>query len=311
MTCLCVCQVFDIVEPVLVTEFIKPTTMATQLRDGQRFRHHPFALYALDVKFQPAFRPGGRFNEKKHYFSGKHKLYGFKVECAVALPGVAVHVSRHYTGAVSDLSIALENKDTHKAMLKKTEDEQNDIDYAEGAPAYPSSWAILADKGYQGLQSALRTIHPKKKPRGGELTVEDFERNSRVSSDRVIVENYFGRVCSLWRTMSSTFSWNESRYDQLVRLCFSLTNFHVSFYPLRASDTSSYEKQMARYVSMALQDAKKRARAAVTARARKVARTSNFSSFGRTPGSSVSSGSSAFSPGFTAESQSEAFSQAF
>ena len=60
-------------------------------------------------------------------------------------------------------------------------------------------WAVLVDKGYQGSQSFIRAIHPKKKPIRGNLTVEDTQRNIRVSSDRVLVETYFGRVTALWK----------------------------------------------------------------------------------------------------------------
>jgi hypothetical protein len=283
--------------------------MEHQLEEEQRFRNFPYALYALDVKFQPAFRPGGRFNEKKHYFSGKHKLYGYKVECAVALPGIAVHVSKHYTGAVSDLSIALDNKSKHASMLAKAQDE--DRDFGEGSDVFPSSWAVLVDKGYQGLQTTMRAIYPTKKPRGGELSVEAIERNTKVSSDRVIVENYFGRVCGLWRTMSSTFSWSESRYDQLVNICFALTNFHASLYPLRAGDSNKYKQQLARYVSMAQQDAKKRSRAAVLAKARKAARSADMSPYSQQSIGRTSSNSAHFSPSSCVDSQIDAYSQDF
>jgi hypothetical protein len=103
-----------------------------------------------DVKFQPALLPQGCFAESKHYFSEKHKLYGFKVEVSVAYPRFAIMFSQY--------------------------------------------WAVLVDKGYQGAASLTRAVHPKKKPRNGRLTAVDLRRNERVSSDRVLVENYFGRM---------------------------------------------------------------------------------------------------------------------
>ncbi|KAJ0405908.1 hypothetical protein ATCC90586_005853 [Pythium insidiosum] len=84
-------------------------------------------------------------------------------------------------------------------MLEKTDAEMMREDNGEGSENYATSWAVLTDKGYQGAASFVRAIHPKKKPVGGSLTAEELQRNARVSSDRVLVENYFGRVCSLWK----------------------------------------------------------------------------------------------------------------
>ena len=41
------------------------------------------ARYATDVTFQQSFRASGSVQEGKRGFSGKHKLYGFKVEMSV------------------------------------------------------------------------------------------------------------------------------------------------------------------------------------------------------------------------------------
>jgi len=57
---------------------------------------------------------------------------------------------------------------------------------------YPHIWAILADKGYQGSAEFLRTIIPKRKPANGLLTRGGEEKNRKISSDRVLVENYLG-----------------------------------------------------------------------------------------------------------------------
>jgi hypothetical protein len=96
---------------------------------------------------------------------------------------------------------------------------------------------MLVDKGYQGAFRVLRVLQPNKQPRGGFLSAEDITRNRAVSSDRVIVENYFGRVCRLWNAMYLTYHWTETSYDQVSRLCFALTNFHVSLMPVRAQDS--------------------------------------------------------------------------
>lgn len=246
-------KVYTITEPVLFAKYVKEVTMHEQVEKQKQFRNYPYALYATDVKFQPAYRPSGRFSEQKRYFSGKHKQYGFKLECSVAYPGRAIDLSDHQPGSVSDLTMFLDRQDIHRAMLQKTAGDAAIPDRGERSEQFDDSWAVLVDKGYQGAQDTIRTIQPKRQPRGGVLDHTDLDRNRRVSSDRVLVENYFGRVCSLWNVMYVTFKWNESSFDMLSRISFALTNAHVSWMPLRGDDGVYYQSVLARYFSMAEQ----------------------------------------------------------
>ena len=244
---------FGIVEPILTERFVHTARMT-----GRRFENYPSALYATDVKFQQANRPTGTFSDAKAYFSAKHGLYGFKFECSVSAAGRAVFITRHYPGSKADVSIFEDHAATHTSMLLKTEAEGQVQDHCEGAVRYPALWAVLVDKGYQGIQNSVRSIQPKKQPRNGSLSADDIERNHRVSSDRVIVENYFGRLCMLWKIMYKKFTLSEERYDQILRLCVALTNFHVSLNPLRAEDSDYYGRTLARYASQAQLDRERR-----------------------------------------------------
>ncbi|ETV78949.1 hypothetical protein H257_07736 [Aphanomyces astaci] len=58
-------RVLDIVEPVLYQHYVKPSSMTDQVRKGHVFSNFPSALYCTDVKFQPSYRPTGRFDECK------------------------------------------------------------------------------------------------------------------------------------------------------------------------------------------------------------------------------------------------------
>lgn len=64
-------------------------------------------------------------------------------------------------------------------------------------------WALLVDKGYQGLLEYLQAIHPKKKPPRTNLSFDDNRRNEKVFKDRVVVENFFGRMATLRILISS------------------------------------------------------------------------------------------------------------
>ncbi|KAH9106588.1 hypothetical protein AeMF1_017852 [Aphanomyces euteiches] len=186
----------------------------------------------------------------KRYFSGKHKMYGYKIEASVSPAGAYVMMSTHRPDSVSDMSIFLERVAMHRQAVKKSKEEEKAVDLGEGSTNFPRSWAILMDKGYEGVDDAIRSIRPKKKPIASNLDRMDLERNLRVSSDRVNVENAFGRTCSLWMASYVTFKWSESKYDRIQRLCFALTNFHTSLHPLRRDDSEFYKSVLARYCSM-------------------------------------------------------------
>ncbi|KAJ0391566.1 hypothetical protein ATCC90586_010699 [Pythium insidiosum] len=108
-----------------------------------KFDNFPSALYATDVKFQQSNRAGGTFLDIKKYFSGKHHLYGLKVECSVGPDGRCVNVTKHYAGSVTDATIFMENIDAHRRMLAKTEEDRSltNCDFQEGATRFPDQWA--------------------------------------------------------------------------------------------------------------------------------------------------------------------------
>ncbi|ETV66071.1 hypothetical protein H257_17342 [Aphanomyces astaci] len=80
-------RVLSVIELIFYRRFITSVTMAELTQSGQRFTHFPYALYAVD----------------KHYFSGKHHLYGYKVEAAMSPDGRCVAMST----AILDLCTTL------------------------------------------------------------------------------------------------------------------------------------------------------------------------------------------------------------
>ncbi len=193
-----------------VTSVFKQSRMSALFEQDTIFESFPFALKAIDVTFQEANRPSGNMQEGKVYFSGKHKLYGFKVEFAVRPNCLASAFSRHYLGSVSDINIMYRTTAKHQErLLKKGEDEEFEEDYLL-KEKYPEHWALLADKGNQGSDEFLRCVTTHKKPKRGVLTREEIEFNKKHSSDRILVENYFGRMGQLWSLLSSKYVWSES-----------------------------------------------------------------------------------------------------
>lgn len=73
-------KMFTLVEPYLFQFYVNTSTMTEYRRTNTQFRHYKYALYATDVKFQPANRPTGRFLEQKHYFSGIFLLHEYNTD---------------------------------------------------------------------------------------------------------------------------------------------------------------------------------------------------------------------------------------
>ena len=211
------------------------------LKDAyETFNNFPEALYSVDVTFQQSFPPSGAIQEGKLYFSGKHKLYGIKMEVSVLPNGQAISCSDHYPSSVSDFEIIQRRIGIHKLLLAKNSAESNTLDVGMHADRYPQEWAVLADKGYQGLQDIVRAIIPIKRPPRGVLSMSDEAFNRRVSSDRILVENYFGRLSNLWSLFAVKWRWSLTMYDDFFQVAVALTNFHIKTHPLRSQDSDKY-----------------------------------------------------------------------
>ncbi|KAE9100205.1 hypothetical protein PF010_g14900 [Phytophthora fragariae] len=303
----CLCQIFELDEEGRST--IRHLTLT-----GKTFANVPCARYATDVTFQQADRPVGGYNDAKMYYSGKHHLYGLKVEVSVIPTGVAINCTDWEAGSMADISIFRANKHFHTPAMQKRpgEDTINCTDWEAGSMAdislfrankhfhtsamqkrpgqdtinvqgpqadrYQHDWAVLVDKGYQGLQDEFRTIQPKKgAARGPPLTADERSESDRISHDRVQVENYFGRLKKLWGVCSHKWTWDRQTYNMFFRMCVALTNFRVRCCPLRREDGEHYLRYEARLIKLGLdiEEAKrlKRQQARDSRRARFVLRT--------------------------------------
>lgn len=265
-------NVIDVLYETVVDRWEKKYSMAKLAETDRMFPNYKCARYATDVTFQQSYRPSGSHQESKAYFSNKHKLYGFKTEMSVLPNGLAINCSSHHNGSKSDISIFRSNQSFHTDALRKQHDEGSMQDFGPLSDEHSSSWAVLMDKGYQGSADFCRAIIPKKKPINGVLAIEDMRTNSKISSDRVIVENYFGRMCSLWMVMGSKYRWNEHKYDSFLRVCTALTNIHIKWHPLRDEDGVLYNRYKNRLYAIGDEIVTKRKRSQASYRARRRAR---------------------------------------
>ncbi|ETW04038.1 hypothetical protein H310_04424 [Aphanomyces invadans] len=237
-----------IIDPMLYETYVVKAankfTMKKLVTSGHIFKHYKTARYATDVTFQQSYRPSGKHEEVKPYYSKKHGLYGYKVETSVLPNGLSIGCTEHFRGATHDVQIFRQNADFHLRELQKQPVDSNVPDRGPLADKFPDQWCVLADKAYQGLQEHFRVIHPKKAKPNQDLSMEEERENRDISSDRIIVENYFGRLCNLWRVCSDKFRWDEGLYDTIFRVCLSLTNANIMIHPLRDDDEGFYNRRM-------------------------------------------------------------------
>lgn len=244
------------ISPILYKQFVEEAEQRftyKRLFDRNRlFANHPSARYATDVCFQQSNRPSGNMQEALPWYSGKHKLYGYKFEASVLSTGMCISCSSHARAGRSDLEILQSRSEFHARALRKRTGELEIEDNDDGHDYYTAMWSILVDKGYQGIKEFLRGIHPIRKPPNRILSPSENRYNAEVSSDRIIVENYFGRLLSLWGVLSHKWRWAEDNYDMMLFLSVALTNIHIQGSPLRENDGEFYQKYKNRLLDIGI-----------------------------------------------------------
>ncbi|KAH9083228.1 hypothetical protein LEN26_021054 [Aphanomyces euteiches] len=133
-----VMRILNLVEPYLFEQFVRPIAMKTLLTTSKRIQRFPGVLYAIDVKFQPTNRPSGTFDDAKRYFSGKHNLYGYKLEASVSPSGKYLLLSSHRPGAVFDLIMFVDRLETHRINLRMTLSDRQIVSVGEGGTPFPN-----------------------------------------------------------------------------------------------------------------------------------------------------------------------------
>ena len=103
---------------------------------------------------------------------------------------------------------------------KKIVDEEN--------PTFPKDISLYKDTGFQGYEPEdMQTFQTKKKPKGKELSPEQREQNSLISSVRIVIEHIIGGI-KRCRIVKDVFRNTKAKYDDLVmEIACGLHNFRV------------------------------------------------------------------------------------
>ena len=109
----------------------------------------------------------------------------------------------------------------------------HDLRIAEATPSpLPAGSRLLQDLGFLSftlLQVAIRM--PTKKPRGGELPLEQQRANQALTQRRLRIEHVNSSVQRCRIVKDRMRLWKEGMRDLVMELCCALHNFRVRLTP--------------------------------------------------------------------------------
>jgi len=178
--------------------------LETYMDESQHYESESFAIDGTERRRQ---RPSDQ-EEQKRFYSGKKKAHTVKNNLIVTLGKRRVE----YLGGTCE---------GKKHDKKICDDEGHE---------FPEGSTLYKDTGYQGYEPAgVDTRQPKKKPRGRELTQEEKEQNSLISSMRIVVEHV---ICGVkrCRIVKDVFRNTKDRFADLVmEIACGLHNFRTAY----------------------------------------------------------------------------------
>lgn len=236
------CHIFSITQPMLqrvihhtivaitdplVAKFVPKSPSA--YRSNKRFAHFPHCIGAVDVALIETVRPK---QNQKLYYSVKHQSHGIKLQACVAPDGVCIDFQIGWPGSIHDKKCFDESRLLNRLTWQCME---------EDGSMTVKHYGCLFDRGYTGVQNEnyREAVVTKRKPRGGELSDADLERNRKIESDRVIVENYFMRLRQRFGIMQKKFRGDRANLlHRIVAIGVALTNFYNTRHPMRGNQNN-------------------------------------------------------------------------
>lgn len=199
-----------------------------------QFKHYPQACGAIDTTLIPISKPRN-FEEQKQYYSMKHGQCGVKIQALVRPNGICTMFTFGYPGSVHDMKV-LKISNWVNTILSYS------VTLANNATAI-HHYPCLFDKGYTGLNNTYsEAIVTIRKPKNRDLTQEENNVNNRIEGDRSIVENFFGRLKTIFGILAVRFRGDKKNHLQhIIPICMSLTNYHISLHPLRQEEDTETE----------------------------------------------------------------------
>ena len=63
--------------------------------------------------------------------------------------------------------------------------------------------------------------------------IEKKEKNIKIAIQRILVENFFGRLKVIWSTFLRGYRGHLDHLDQRFEVAVHFTNIHIQYHPLR------------------------------------------------------------------------------
>jgi hypothetical protein len=164
--------------------------------------------FVQDGTERPIQRPKDQ-EVQKNYYSGKKKRHTVKNNVLVNAQAKIAWLSATCEGKKHDKKIADESPLT-----------------------LPQDSRLYQDTGFQGFTlPGVTILQPKKKPRGGQLTAEEKERNREIARVRIRVEHAIGGVKRYRIVKDQLRNWKQDFRDRVMETCCGLHNFRLNFRP--------------------------------------------------------------------------------
>jgi hypothetical protein len=127
---------------------------------------------------------------------------------------MVIHITAGIPGSVQDLALFRDTQDQlTKSMTSKP-----------GESTKP-----LADNGDIGFREdgPLQLVTPEKKPAHGTLRPREARESYDLTSVRVVMENFSGRISTKFHIMARRWGFKDEYYATIFETCCALANFDI------------------------------------------------------------------------------------
>ena len=173
----------------------------------------------LDGTHCPVQRPSEKTLRRMKY-SGKKKRFTNNTNVYTNRDGAIIGISESTVGSVGDITLLKERP----MPFGKWEEAMHDADRPEGERN-----RIFCDRGLQGIADHLpgtAPMIPYKRTKKSPLTREQREHNSRINSERVLVEHSIGRL-KRYDRITDPYDGTAAQFNREFNVITGLVNLNL------------------------------------------------------------------------------------
>ena len=173
----------------------------------------------LDGTHCPVQRPSEKTLRRMKY-SGKKKRFTNNTNVYTNRDGVIIGISESTVGSVGDITLLKERP----MPFGKWEEAMHDADRPE-----EERNRIFCDRGLQGIADHLpgaAPMNPHKKTKKTPLTREQKKHNSRINSERVLVEHSIGRL-KRYDRITDPYDGTAAQFNREFNVITGLVNLNL------------------------------------------------------------------------------------